>query len=76
MAFARCKMWWAKMNTVELARGPLEGKEHRTPEHYFADVLEGSRSVGKSLFSNEYIRIVFALYDETKLVCNIMLDIF
>ena len=45
MAFARCKMWWAKMNAVELARGPLEGKEHRTPERYFADVLEGSRIV-------------------------------
>ena len=41
MAFARCKMWWAKMNVVEVARGPPEGKEHRTPECYFADVLEG-----------------------------------
>ena len=45
MAFARCKMWWAKMNAVELAREPPEGKEHRTPERYFADVLEGSRIV-------------------------------
>ena len=45
MAFARCKMWWAKMNAVELARGPPEGKEHHTPERYFADVLEGSRIV-------------------------------
>ena len=43
MAFARCKMWWAKMDTVEVTRGPPEGKEHRTPEWYFADVLEGSR---------------------------------
>ena len=42
MAFARCKMWWAKMNAVEVARGPLEGKEHRTPERYFADVIEGA----------------------------------
>ena len=42
MAFARCKMWWAKMDAVEVARGPPEGKEHRTPEHYFADVLDGS----------------------------------
>ena len=32
MAFARCKMWWAKMDIVEVARGPPEGKEHRTPE--------------------------------------------
>ena len=45
MAFARCKMWWAKMNAVEVARGPPEGKEHRTPERYFADVIEGSRLV-------------------------------
>ena len=45
MAFARCKMWWAKMNTVEVDRGPPEGKEHRTPERYFADVIEGARLV-------------------------------
>ena len=45
MAFARCKIWWAKMNAVEVASGPPEGKEHRTPERYFADVLEGSRLV-------------------------------
>ena len=43
MAFARRKMWWAKMNAVEVASEPSEGKEHRTPEQYFADVLEGSR---------------------------------
>ena len=42
MAFARCKMWWAKMDAVEVASGLPEGKEHRTPERYFADVLEGS----------------------------------
>ena len=45
MAFAHCKMWWAKMDAVELTRGPPEGKEHRTPKRYFADVLEGSRIV-------------------------------
>ncbi len=45
MAFARCKMWWAKMNAVEVASGPPEGKEHRTPERYFVDVVEGSRLV-------------------------------
>lgn len=45
MAFTRCKMWWAKMDAVEVANGPAEGKEHRTPERYFADVLEGSRLV-------------------------------
>ena len=45
MAFARCKMWWAKMNDVEVASGLPEGKEHRTPERYFTDVVEGSRLV-------------------------------
>ena len=43
MAFARCKMWWAKMDAVEVTRGAPKGKEHHTPEWYFADVLEGSR---------------------------------
>ena len=43
MAFARCKMWWAKMDAVEVARGPPDGKEHHAPERYFGDVLEGSR---------------------------------
>ena len=71
MAFARCKMWWAKMNAVELARGPPEGKEHRTPER-----RQGAASVGRTLFSNEYIRVVFALYDETKSVCNIIFVMF
>ena len=32
MAFARYKMWWAKMNVVEVTSGAPEGKEHRTPE--------------------------------------------
>ena len=45
MAFACCKMWWAKMDAIELTKGLPKGKEHRTPERYFADVLEGSRIV-------------------------------
>ena len=46
MAFARVKVQWAKMNAVKLAtEGPPVGKEHRTPERYFGDVLEGSRIV-------------------------------
>ena len=46
MAFARVKVWWAKMDAVKLATGgPPEGKEPRTPERYFEDVLEGSRIV-------------------------------
>ena len=35
MAFARVKVWWAKMDAVKLVtEGPPEGKEHRTPERY------------------------------------------
>ena len=46
MAFARVKVQWAKMNAIKLAtEGPPAGKEHRTPERYFDDVLEGSRIV-------------------------------
>ena len=46
MAFSRVKVWWGKMDAVKLTtRGPPEGKEHRMPERYFANVLEGSRIV-------------------------------
>ena len=46
MAFARVKVWWAKMDAVKLVtEGPPEGKEHRMLERYFADILEGSRIV-------------------------------
>lgn len=44
MAFARVKVQWARMDAVKLAtEGPPAGKDHRTPERYFGDVLEGSR---------------------------------
>ena len=46
MAFARVKIQWAKMDAVKLAtEGPPAGKEHRTPECYFVDILKGSRIV-------------------------------
>ena len=46
MAFAHLKIQWAKMDVVKLAtEGPPAGKEHRTPELYFDNVLEGSRIV-------------------------------
>ena len=46
LAFSYVKVWWAKMDAVKLVtKGPPEGKEHRTPEQYFGDVLEGSRIV-------------------------------
>ena len=48
MAFARVKVQWTKMNALKLAtEGPPEGKEHRTPELYFDNVLEGSRIVAE-----------------------------
>ena len=44
IAFARVKVWWAKMDVVKLVtEGPPEGKEHRKPELYFVGVLEGFR---------------------------------
>mgnify|MGYP005822485901 CR=1 FL=1 len=46
MAFARVKVQWAKMSATKLAtEGPPAGKEHRTTERYFDEVLEGSRIV-------------------------------
>ena len=43
MAFACVTVQWAKMNATCLAtEGPPAGKEHRTPEWYFDDILEGS----------------------------------
>ena len=48
MAFARVKMHWVKMGAVKLmTEGPPTGKEHRTPERYFQDVLEGSHLVAE-----------------------------
>ena len=48
MAFTCVKVQWVKMNAVKLAtEGPPEGKEHRTPELYFDNVLEGSRIVAE-----------------------------
>ena len=55
MAFACVKMQWAKMNAVKLAtEGLPSGKEHRTPEQYFDDVLEGSRIVAEQCVSGIY----------------------
>ena len=46
MAFALVKMHWAKMKAVIVAvEGPPEGKDHRKPEQYFEDVLEGARLI-------------------------------
>ena len=46
MAFAHLKMYWAKMKATDVAtQGPPRGKDHRTPEHYLEDVLEGARLI-------------------------------
>nr|XP_020165653.1 tropomyosin-2-like [Aegilops tauschii subsp. strangulata] len=45
MVFARVKMQWAKIKATVAAEGPPEGKDHRKPEQYFDDVLEGARIV-------------------------------
>ena len=46
MAFARVKVQWVKMKATEIATaGPPEGKDHRRPEKYFSNILEGGRIV-------------------------------
>ena len=46
MAFACVKTYWAKMKVANVAAiSPPEGKDHRTPGHYFEDVLEGARLI-------------------------------
>ena len=46
MAFARIKMHWTKMKVAEVVvEGPPGGKNHRTPECYLEDVLEGARLI-------------------------------
>ena len=46
MAFAHVKMHWAKMKAAIMAtEGPPEAKDHREPEQYFDDALEGARIV-------------------------------
>ena len=46
MAFARVRMHWAKMKAVVVAvEGPPGGKDHRKPERYFEDILEGARLI-------------------------------
>ena len=46
MPFDQVKMHWVKMDAVKVGtEGPPAGKEHRTPERYFDDVLKGSHIV-------------------------------
>ena len=71
MAFARVKVQWAKMDAVKLAtEGPPAGKEHRTPERYFEDVLKGSRIVAEQCAKDIIFERIHScnpiLYDENK----------
>ena len=46
MAFVRVKMHKAKTKAAEVVvEGPPGGKNHRTPERYLKDVLEGARLI-------------------------------
>ena len=46
MTFAHVKMQWATIKaTVVATEGPPKVKDHRKPERYFDDVLEGARIV-------------------------------
>ena len=46
MAFARIKVQWVKMKATKIATtGSPKGKEHRRPERYSDEVLEGARIV-------------------------------
>ena len=46
MAFARVKMHWAKKKAAVVAvEGPPGGKDHRRPERYFEEILEGARLI-------------------------------
>ena len=46
MAFARVKIYWAKMKATDVAaKSPPKGKDHHAPEHYFEGVLEGAHLI-------------------------------
>ena len=46
MAFARVKMYWAKMKAIDVAtQGLPRGRDHRTLEHYLEDVPDGARLI-------------------------------
>ena len=46
LAFAKTMVHWPKINPVDMAIGPpSKGKEHRRPEQYFAQVMNGARAI-------------------------------
>ena len=45
-ALARAKVQWGKMDAEKLVTdAPPPGKEYRTPEKYYDDVMKGTRLV-------------------------------
>ena len=74
MTFTRVKMQWVKMDAVRLVtEGLPTGKEHRMPEQYFDDVLEGSRIVAEQC-AKDIVGHMPCIMKQTRL-CNIMLVI-
>jgi hypothetical protein len=46
LAFAKTMVHWPKINAMDVATGPPpKGKEHRRPEQYFAQVMNGTRAI-------------------------------
>jgi hypothetical protein len=46
LAFAKTMVHWLKINPMDMATGPPpKGKEHRCPEQYFAQVMNGARAI-------------------------------
>src|SRR4051812_13092806 len=45
-ALAHVRVHWGKLNGEKLVKdGPPQGKEHRKPENYYEEVLDGSRLI-------------------------------
>ena len=46
LAFAKTMVHWPKINPMDMATGPPpKGNEHRCPERYFAQVMNGTRVI-------------------------------
>ena len=46
LAFAKTMVHWPKINPMDMATGPPpKGKEHRRPEQYFAQVMNGAWAI-------------------------------
>jgi hypothetical protein len=46
LAFVNTMVHWTKINPMDMDTGPPpKGKEHRRPEQYFAQVMNGERAI-------------------------------